>query len=1106
MKVPKKRKMWQEHDLCKQILVLLLCILGIITSIPIFAQKKAGRSKLQSISSYLPYGYNQVGSTNLYYSYVGNGIDVQGYHNGSWYGSTYSNGGYKVAMQVDNGSANYVDCQYGSYIDGVRIHGTIVPQGDLARVIYSVENTNPYDVRVSLGVYADVMIGYNDSAPISRRKDTTGNTYGVTMMDGNGAQLCILNGSGLAGVTPVSDYWFGGYYTNRNPYEIVGNYYNGDYYMMENGYYDSGMGWCWKDRSIPAGSIIEFSYLIGVGEVNLEPNSSFEVTPDDPEGWNDLSRPHRLTLEGTYDSPAGLDGMIEYAVEDSEEWYQLTDMIPSGSTFTNSLVAMFDPSRERHVIRFRTRDNVGNTTLLPSIEYQDITFREFYGVKDMTYTGEPIYQDVYCDGMDASHFTTANYYNNVNSGVATFNVEGVFPYTIGRRTYNFNINPAPLTGELTLPISDFVYNGYYFYPEWSFTESKYSSLIEDRDYYVSYSNNLTPGTARITVYGRGNYTSAISKTFNIDKAPLRDDLYTVMLPPEDVTYDGTSHQASLNAVYGVGTPVFTYTSHNSSESLAEAPVQEGCYDVYMKINDGTLYYGKDKRLVGTFNIYRIDEADWNAICALNEELLRRGCPYTWNLSQGEKSVSSLQGITLSQGHVKALDLSGKNISGTFPCELLAFSALETLNISSNGMSGDIAEIVSDAVKNNTVVTDGIKTLKISDNAFEGNVGKLASCFPHLTSLNASHNSFTDVTPVISSTVSNLEISHQHLNNVVDFDLTKCSFESLLAQIPAIALYDHNRQSMRSNIQFICTNADPSTFNKYTNTEWAMQIAYLDGYLSIPYVSNQIEYYGNSGDILNVINVNSNGTIEGTTYYVKLSFEEGDANFSGTTDLLDLQSTINYMFGEYNNKPYNFTASDLWKDNVINVQDAVVLVNHLLDKTNTSLMAKSILSAPTQSECNTSVFSRSNSLCIDSDTPIAAFDIIVNSSSPLVVNPILTDYGFICSQKRVGDNVHLIGYSLSGMTLPMGENTIATMSSQGNLSVSYAQLSDIEANEVSTNVNMMPTKISEVSPNQLSEDCMIYNLNGSRVATDALKAGTVCIMKSNGNIKKVTIKK
>lgn len=136
----------------------------------------------------------------------------------------------------------------------------VEPQGELAKICYSVANTTEEDVVVSLGTHADVMIGSNDRAPISRRKDTAGNTYGVTMKDGNGAQLCVLFGSGLAGVTGVSDYWFGYYGTNNSANSMVGNYSSGSYYMEENGSYDSGMGWCWKNRVIPAGETVVFSY------------------------------------------------------------------------------------------------------------------------------------------------------------------------------------------------------------------------------------------------------------------------------------------------------------------------------------------------------------------------------------------------------------------------------------------------------------------------------------------------------------------------------------------------------------------------------------------------------------------------------------------------------------------------------------------------------------------------------------------------------------------------------------------------------------------------------------------------------------------------------
>ena len=198
----------------------------------------------------------------------------------------------------------------------------------------------------------------------------------------------------------------------------------------------------YSEEGVDTTYVAKYSQNIVTKKVYVNPDSSLEVTPDDPEGWNDLSRPHKLTIEGTYESPAGLDGMIEYAVEDSEEWLQLTEMLPSGSSFSDSLIAMFDATREKHVIRFRTRDNVGDTTLLPSIEYLDVSFHEYSGIVDKTYTGDSIYQDVYCADVEGLPIGTGKYSGNVNAGTATFYIEGVFPHTIGRKVCSFHINPA----------------------------------------------------------------------------------------------------------------------------------------------------------------------------------------------------------------------------------------------------------------------------------------------------------------------------------------------------------------------------------------------------------------------------------------------------------------------------------------------------------------------------------------------------------------------------------------------------------------------------------------------------------------------------------------
>ena len=271
-------------------------------------KKKAG-AKRAGVYSDVPYNYNRVGSTHLYARFS-DAIDFMGYFEGSYYSSTFADRGYYVALKVDDGSAQWVNCTDGSNVDGVTFQAIVEEQAELARVTYQLTNTNDRDVSISMGTHADVQIGNNDWAPIYRRTDTFGMTYGLTMMDGNGAQLCVLFGSGLAGVTSVDDFWFAYYGTNGSASETVGDYNPYSNWLQEGGGYDSGMGWCWKNRLIPAGATVSFSFLIGVGEVNLEPNSTFAVTPDDPEGWNDLSLPHRLIVEGSYESPAGLDGMI----------------------------------------------------------------------------------------------------------------------------------------------------------------------------------------------------------------------------------------------------------------------------------------------------------------------------------------------------------------------------------------------------------------------------------------------------------------------------------------------------------------------------------------------------------------------------------------------------------------------------------------------------------------------------------------------------------------------------------------------------------------------------------------------------------------------------
>ena len=170
-----------------------------------------------------------------------------------------------------------------------------------------------------------------------------------------------------------------------------------------------------------------------------KPNSSFVVTPSDPADWNNLNLPHRLTLEGKFESPDESGGKIEYAVEDSEEWTAMTENMDSGSKFSSTITVNFVPGKTKHSIRLRVIDYSGSITLLTPIEYADISACEFTGIKDYTFTGDSIYQQEISSSLSKEQYVVTNYQNNVNAGKANFLVEGVFPYTIGSKNYEFTI-------------------------------------------------------------------------------------------------------------------------------------------------------------------------------------------------------------------------------------------------------------------------------------------------------------------------------------------------------------------------------------------------------------------------------------------------------------------------------------------------------------------------------------------------------------------------------------------------------------------------------------------------------------------------------------------
>lgn len=1075
------------------LLVLMLCLGQVVDVLAQPPQKKAeshsyGNSlrkalPRRSIFNSIPSGYDQLGNTYLYYSrkvghiYVGSvsigSIDLLGKFGDYYYSSTYGDYGYVVAMQVDNNDASFVDCLTGSNLNGVSFRADVEPQGEMARMYYTVTNTNDYDVNVSLGAYDDVYVGNNIGPAISRKVDSNGNTYGISLEDGSGAQLCVLFGSGLTGVTGVDDYWFGSYNLNTNAFAMSGHYSSGSNYMIEKGSYDCGIGWCWKDRLIKAGETLVFSYLIAIGDVNLEPNTSFEVTPDDPTGWNDLSRPHRLTIDGEYESPAGLDGIIEFAVEDSDEWIAFTDTLKSGDDFTASLVAMFDPSKPIHLIRFRTRDLVGNTTMLQPIEYVDVSFHSVSGVEDMVFTGDSLYQSHLTSDLEKGKWTAAHYMNNVNVGTATFYLEGVFPYTIGRKPYSFHITPTPLLGGIAIVDEDIAFNEEWQYPEWIFTSEAFSELEEGKDYNTYWENNFMPGTATLTIEGVGNYEGTLSTSFTINKAQLTENQYSIYVPDYEINYDGESHGADLD-IYSeyVGEATVTYVSQDGSYNSTVQPVEGGDYDVYLQIAEGTGYYGMSNNKVGSFTIYKINAAEWAALQAINERL-GEGGNTPWDLSEGIKVVSTLEGLTIDHGHVTAIDLNGKGLTGQFPAEVLALPNLETLDLSNNNLYGDITTLLTTYAEANPDLASHLKYVDVSVNKFTGNIGQFAGFCPELTTLYANNNCLSEVSPMISTQVTNLSIAGQNIPSAIEMSIYDLASSSLRTKLPTIVTYNHQSQSYNNDVSFLLVDVAPDT---YDGNSWGLWVSLTGDNVSLNDYSEFIEYKGQSGDVVHAIDNGTYYNMNGCSFDVKLTFDPGDVNFSGDVNVLDLQAMINYIFKEYWD-PFNYTAANLWNDQTINVQDVIGMVNTLMDMGLPTYAKGQRLVKRVSDNAEASISCENGKLLINTFTPVASFDIFIDGCTDMKIGESLAAMGMTCVAEKMDGGVHVIGYSMNGAILPIGETVLGTLDGS-KLMVSYAMLSDKGAKEIPSVTNQSITGVGHVDAYMT----IVANANGIMLRT------------------------
>lgn len=113
---------------------------------------------------------------------------------------------------------------------------------------------------------------------------------------------------------------------------------------------------------------------------------------------------------------------------------------------------------------------------------------------------------------------TVVYSNNINAGTATARINGIGKYT-GTVYKTYTINPISISSTTVSAISSRTYTGNRISPAVYIMKGT-KSLVKGTDYTTTYSNNLNPGTATVSITGIGNYYGTISKTFTINRASI----------------------------------------------------------------------------------------------------------------------------------------------------------------------------------------------------------------------------------------------------------------------------------------------------------------------------------------------------------------------------------------------------------------------------------------------------------------------------------------------------------------------------------------------------------------------------------------------------------
>ena len=588
--------------------------------------------------------------------------------------------------------------------------------------------------------------------------------------------------------------------------------------------------------------------------------------------------------------------------------------------------------------------------------------------------------------------------------------------------------------------------------EWS----TMSSLLDVQWYLTSGGNGkiegaLSAGTGDLpsmTLYNNSLYTDSVCYTVKLmyNGVEFNSFNYNILVRPSlgEQELEFLASNPASGSVVNPGTVNLSWTKvdawatyqlevetvSKSDGTVVRDTVRTASNSYALVVNNGYSYNYRVKAVspcdssayvASHFTAFDIDNDDWAAMRQMYDCMGGDGWSRRWLFDEGDYSSLYYQGVTFNaDDKVSTINLEGNNLVGHLPSQGASLPGLKELKLKNNRLTGDIAAFVNGCAM--------------------------------LESVDVSYNSITEISSPLGDNVKTLVLTNQFRTSkggvaegldslpLNDILMNTSRVDGLVAS--SVAWYVHSTRSFNAHPLF-------RVWDRNLKVELGEMV-----YSGDCYKLNIFKEYNQEQGAAVLLEVGS-GDAKGSLYPGRLNYVEGDANIDGRLDITDVQHLLNYVVGPNGaHGAFNCSASNVYADEYMNVQDVVAMVNRLLrSRTVGKQNSKSSFAVNAINEIDearAALYIADGKIVLSAECEVAAMDIElagVKRSDVVMMTP---DGAFDIVSVDTDAGCRLVIMSLTGETLPVGVSVL--MSVGDDAAIVDAMAADIAAKAIRLMVN------------------------------------------------------